>query len=82
VAATVSLARVPRDADGKPQGTATVQPLALLAPPLLVDNMEGLAVRTEGNRHFVYLVSDDNFNSVQKTLLMKFEILVPPAPHQ
>ncbi|WP_448577334.1 esterase-like activity of phytase family protein [Thermaurantiacus sp.] len=80
VAATLSLARLPTDPDGKPQGTAMVQPLALLAPPLLVDNMEGVAVRSEGNRHFVYLVSDDNFNSVQQTLLMKFEILMPPAP--
>jgi hypothetical protein len=52
--------------------------LALLAPPLLVDNMEALAVRVEGERRFVYLLSDDNFNPLQRTILMKFELLPPP----
>lgn len=80
VAVTVSLARLPLDADGKPQGSAKVQLLARLAPPLLVDNMEGVAVRTVGDRHFIYMVSDDNFNSLQKTLLMKFEILARESP--
>ena len=37
--------------------------------------MEGVALRREGDRTFVYLVSDDNFNPLQRTLLMKFELL-------
>ena len=49
--------------------------VARLAPPLTVDNMEGLAVRKEGGRTFVYMVSDDNFNAVQQTLLLKFELV-------
>jgi hypothetical protein len=49
--------------------------LARLAPPLLVDNMEGLAVRQEADRTTVYLASDNNFNPLQETLLMKFELL-------
>ncbi len=52
--------------------------IARLAPPLTVDNMEGLAVVRDGTRTFVYLVSDDNFSGLQRTLLMKFELL--PAP--
>jgi hypothetical protein len=68
VAAVVSEARF----EGDP---VVLTPVATLAPPLTVDNMEGLAVRPEGDRRFVYLVSDDNFNPVQRTILMKFELL-------
>lgn len=48
--------------------------LAVLRPPLTLDNMEGLAVREEAGRTFLYLVSDDNFSSRQRTLLLKVEI--------
>lgn len=48
---------------------------ALAGPPLNLDNMEALAVRREGDRTFVYIGSDDNFSSLQRTLLMKFELL-------
>jgi hypothetical protein len=53
-------------------------PAALVArwqPPLTVDNMEGLALTRVGNRRFLYVVSDDNLNSLQRTVLMKFELL-------
>lgn len=60
--------------------------LAVLAPPLLVDNFEGLALRAEAGRTFLYIVSDDNFRNCetvkkpdcQRTLLMKFELPRPP----
>jgi hypothetical protein len=52
--------------------------VARLRPPLAVDNMEALAVRAEGERRFVYLLSDDNFNALQRTLLLKFELLPEP----
>lgn len=40
-----------------------------------VDNMEGLAVREDADgRVFAYLVSDDNFNPIQRTLLFMFEL--------
>jgi hypothetical protein len=54
-------------------GKSTV--LAELAPPLAVDNMEGLAVRHDGGRTFVYLASDDNFSPLQRTIILKFELL-------
>jgi hypothetical protein len=54
--------------------------IARFGAPLLVDNMEALAVRREGERRFVYLASDDNFNALQRTLLLKFELLPEPAP--
>ncbi|WP_296310608.1 esterase-like activity of phytase family protein [Erythrobacter sp.] len=76
------------DPDGTPRT------LAVLAPPLTLDNFEGLALREEQGRRFLYLASDDNFSNCQsaarsgcqRTLLMKFEIApprdgpVPPPP--
>jgi hypothetical protein len=59
--------------DGSQAGIAT------LRAPLSVDNFEGLAVREEGGKTFLYIVSDDNFSSRQRTLLMKFE-LAPTEP--
>lgn len=72
VAAVLGEARL----TGAPVQT-TVQPteIARLGPPLAVDNMEAIAVRTDGGRRFVYLLSDDNFNPMQKTILLKFELL-------
>ncbi len=60
--------------------------LAILAPPLLLDNFEGLALREEPGRTFFYMVSDDNLQNCervkrpgcQRTLLMKFELPRPP----
>ena len=50
--------------------------LAQWEPPLTLDNMEGLAVRREGGRTFLYIVSDDNLNPLQRTVLMKFELML------
>jgi hypothetical protein len=45
-----------------------------LAPPLTVDNYEGLAAvpRTDGGVRF-YLISDDNASATQRTLLLAFD---------
>jgi hypothetical protein len=42
----------------------------------IIDNMEGLSVRTgEDGETLVYVVSDNNFNGpIQQTLLMMFEL--------
>lgn len=57
-----------------PDGTR--REIATLLPPLTLDNFEGLAVREEDNRTFLYIVSDDNFSGSQATLLMKFELVL------
>jgi cyclophilin family peptidyl-prolyl cis-trans isomerase len=68
--------------------------LAVLAPPLALDNFEGLAVREVQGKTFLYVVSDDNLNNCetkpgktcQRTLLYKFEVkgpvveVPPPTP--
>jgi len=52
------------------------QELARLEPPLPVDNMESVAVRTgPAGEVLVYLLSDDNFNDAQRTLLLQLELL-------
>ena len=45
-----------------------------LAPPMTVDNFEGLAAvpRTDGGARF-YLISDDNGSASQRTLLLAFD---------
>lgn len=47
--------------------------VAAWAPPLTVDNMEALSVDRENGRTIVWIASDDNFNPLQRSLLMKFE---------
>ena len=49
--------------------------VARLAPPLTVDNMEAIAIEEVDGRTIVWIASDDNFNPLQRTLLMQFEWL-------
>lgn len=54
--------------------------IARLAPPLNVDNMEALSIETdERGRNIVWLASDDNFNPLQQTLLMRFALDIQRA---
>ncbi len=49
--------------------------VADLRPPLNLDNFEGIAVAKGGRGEtLIYLISDDNFSSNQRTLLMMFEL--------
>lgn len=49
--------------------------LARLAWPLVVDNFEGLAIsEISGQGTVVYLLSDDNFNPLQDTMLLQFRL--------
>ncbi len=65
--------------------------LAIFDAPLTVDNFEGLALREQFGKRYLYVASDDNFNNCferdsancQDTLIMKFEIKSDePAPAQ
>lgn len=72
VSASLALARI--DGSG---AAVDHEEVARLSTPMTVDNMEAVAVRAEGARRFVYLASDNNFSPLQRTLLMKFELLPP-----
>lgn len=67
-----AIVRLPKDADP--------EVLAVLTPPLNLDNFEGLAVREQFGRTYLYVISDNNFSDDQRTLLMKFEIKVEAPP--
>ncbi len=48
-------------------------------PEALAENYEGADVAVEGERTFVWLVSDDGFNVWQRSLLVQFELVdLPP----
>ena len=72
-AARISL--LPRAFDGPVAGYT----LAVLRLPLSVDNFEDVAFQTapDGGR-YIYLLSDNNQNPQQRTLLLQFRL--PPAP--
>jgi hypothetical protein len=49
--------------------------LARLAWPALQENFEGIAVRPGADgRVLLYLISDDNFLPIQRTLLLQFSL--------
>ncbi len=49
--------------------------LAIMTPPLSVDSFEGLAVHADPTGGWtIYLLSDDNFNPLQRTLLLRFHL--------
>ena len=49
--------------------------IARLAPPLAIDNMEGLSVEQgKAGEVVVWIISDDNFIPLQRTLLLKFAL--------
>jgi hypothetical protein len=52
--------------------------IATLQSPLLVDNMEGMTTTVENGQIIVWIISDDNFNIFQRTVLMKFALNFAP----
>ncbi len=62
-------------AELKPGGVVHAKELARLASPYAVDNLEGLAAR-KGPRGetLLWLISDDNFNPLQRNILLMFEL--------
>lgn len=59
----------------KPGATLEGEELARLEGATVVDNMEGIAARTgPKGETLIYLLSDDNFNPLQQTLLLMFEL--------
>lgn len=57
-----------------PGGRLIGEQMADIAPPLSVDNFEGLGVRRGNGEWLIYIISDDNFQSIQRTYLMMFAL--------
>lgn len=70
--ARLTVAALPRPADRAP--IAGVE-LAAFEGPVTRDNLEALSVSREGGRTILWLASDDNYNPLQRTLLMKFALV-------
>ena len=59
----------------RPGARLVGEEIARFEPPLTYDNMEALAVWRDGQgRLLVALLSDDNFNILQRTLLLLFQL--------
>jgi len=58
----------------RPGRIVTGRAIARLRNPLVIDNMEALAVTRESGRTIVWIASDDNFWWLQQTLLLKFAL--------
>ncbi len=59
----------------RPGAVMEGEELAIFAPPLLVDNFEGIAARrAPSGETLIYLLSDDNFNALQRNLLLMFAL--------
>lgn len=68
--------------DGKlvnPGAKLSGRELLRIEYPLVVENFEGLAVQETAEGTMIYLVSDDNYNLFQKTLLLQFLLLERPS---
>lgn len=73
----VRIARLGANELAKAGPDAMLRPreIARLEAPLIVDNFEGIAIRRgPGGAAYVYLISDDNFNPLQETLLLMFRL--------
>jgi hypothetical protein len=59
-----------------PGGSVKAEELARLASPYAVDNLEGLsATRGAHGETLLWLISDDNFNPLQRNILLLFELM-------
>lgn len=71
----VRIARIPKRLL-KPGARLTTKTVALLDSRVAIDNFEGIAVRkSRAGKTLVYLISDDNFNPIQRTYLLMFELV-------
>lgn len=59
---------------GRPWKAAQI---ARFASPSITENFEGIAVTQDGEDTILWMVSDDNQNYVQQTLLLKFRLNLP-----
>ena len=64
-------------ADIRPGGVIRSRAIGRVPAPL-AENYEGVAVEVRDGRTFLWLVSDDNFNSWQRSLLVEFELVGLP----
>ncbi len=69
------LRRIPAESI-QPGARLSGHEIATLEPPLQIDNFEGVAARRgDQGETLIYLISDDNFQFIQRNLLLMFELV-------
>ena len=63
----------------QPGAKLSGQELLKIEQPLVTENFEGLAVQETAKGTMIYLVSDDNYNPFQQTLLLQFSANRPAS---
>ena len=58
----------------RPHAMLNGEDLLRLDPPLRLDNFEGVAVQEDTAGTLIYLISDDNFQPFQRTVLLQFRL--------
>ncbi|OYX36252.1 MAG: hypothetical protein B7Y99_02085 [Caulobacterales bacterium 32-69-10] len=62
----------------QPDAAKKMTELARISPPYTIDNMEGIAaLRNRDGSIRLYLISDDNLNRLQRTVLLAFDWRAP-----
>lgn len=81
VGARAKIAYFPASAlDSGAEVLPDVVELATLAPPMVIDNFEGVATqRLPDGTTRIYVVSDDNYNRHQRTILYAFDVVSEAA---
>lgn len=68
----VVISHLSADALQASAGPLAPEPLAQFEPDMTVDNFEAVAVARINGQRRVFVLSDDNFNNAQRTLLLSF----------
>lgn len=80
IGAHLRISRIAPDAFSGEGGTIETEELARISPPFPVDNFEGIsAVRMPNGATRIYIISDDNTNRRQRTLLLAFDLVEADA---
>ena len=59
----------------RPEARLQGEEISRLESPLIIDNLEGIAVREDPETGtFLYLISDNNYSQFQRTLLLQFRL--------
>lgn len=75
---SIRVKRVAKAALDKPVIRGEV--IAVLTPPVPIDNVEGIATFEREGRSHLLLLTDDNFSPIQRVLLMHWEMREPARP--
>jgi len=76
IGARARIVRLPASELAEPGRRVSTIELAALAAPMPVDNFEGVAATRSANGVTrLYIISDDNFSSRQRTLLLAFDLI-------